>query len=122
MFQMCTVYCFTVPNLCIIHACMYESVDLSAAIHLRAVAGSPFHKQELCIYKLQDTGAGGLFLKYGSSFYLGQNHSKMARQWLFETAKKKDNKAFFIAHQENTHAISQYLSGSNPFFGGRTTF
>src|SRR5882762_10082675 len=89
MFQMCTVYCFTVPNLCIIHACMYESVDLSAAIRLRAVAGSPFHKQELCIYKLQDTGAGSLFLKYGSSFYLGQNHSRMARQWLLKRPKKK---------------------------------
>ena len=84
-----TVYCFTVPNLCMIYACMYESVDLSAAIRLRAAAGFPFHKQELCIYKLQDTGARGLFLKYGSSFYPGKNHSRMARQWLFETAKKK---------------------------------
>ena len=63
--------------------------QVSAAICLHVVVGFPFHKQELCIYKLQDTRAGGLFLKYGSSFYLGKNHSRMARQWLFETAKKK---------------------------------
>ena len=44
---MCTVYCFTVLNLCIIHAYMYESVDLSAAVRLRATAGFPFHKQEV---------------------------------------------------------------------------
>ena len=34
-----TVYCFTALNLCIIHACMYESVNLSAVIRLRATAG-----------------------------------------------------------------------------------
>ena len=31
---------------------MYESVDLSAAVRLRATAGFPFHKQEVCIYTL----------------------------------------------------------------------
>jgi hypothetical protein len=78
-----TVYGLTALNLSIIHPSMYETVDMSAAIRLRAVAGFPSHMQEVCIYKLQDTGAGGLFPKYYSSFYLAKNHSRMARRWFF---------------------------------------